>query len=73
MGCFKEDDVHHAVKRALELNAISFDAIRQLVHCRVEQRPARLNLAAFPYLPRASVGVTRAADYTALTSIRRAA
>jgi hypothetical protein len=74
MGCFCQDDVHQAVKRALELNAISFDAIKQLVLCRVEQRPARLNLAAFPYLPRATVGVTRAADYAALTSdARRAA
>jgi transposase len=74
MGCFTQDDVHHAVKRALELNAISFDAIKQLVLCRVEQRPARLNLAAFPYLPRATVGMTRAADYAALTSdARRAA
>jgi transposase len=74
MGCFTEDDLHHAVKQALGLHAISFDAIKQLVLCRVEKRPARLNLAAFPYLPRATVGVTRAADYTALTSdARRAA
>jgi transposase len=74
LSCFTQDDVHHAVKRALELNAISFDAIKQLALCRVEQRPARLNLAAFPYLPRATVGLTRAADYAALTSdTRRAA
>jgi transposase len=74
MGCFAQDDLHHAVKQALELNVISFDAIKQLVLCRVEQRPARLNLAAFPYLPRATVGVTRVADYAALTSdARRAA
>lgn len=74
MGFFTQEDVHHAVKQALGLNALSFDAIKQLVLCRAERRPARLDLSVFPYLPRPSVGVTRPADYAALTSqARRAA
>lgn len=74
MGVFSQDDVHHGVKQALGLGTIGFDAIKQLVLCRVEKRPARLDLSAYPYLPRASVGVTRAADYAVLTSsLRRAA
>jgi transposase len=74
MGFFALHDVHHAVKQALELNALSFDAIKQLVLGRVEKRPVRLDLSLFPYLPRPSVGVTRVADYAALTSqTRRAA
>ena len=33
---------------------------------RVEQRPARLDLAAYPHLPRPSVRMTAAGDYTVL-------
>ena len=74
MGHFALDDVHHGVKQALGLGTLGFDAIKQLVLCRVERRPPRLDLSAYPYLPRASVGVTRAADYAVLTSdLRRAA
>jgi transposase len=74
MGHFALDDVHHGVKQALGLGTTGFDAIKQLVLCRVERRPPRLDLSAYPYLPRASVGVTRAADYTVLTSeLRRVA
>ena len=68
LGVFTQSDVHEAVKQALSLGVISFDAIKQLVLCRVEKRPARLDLSVYPYLPRPSVGVTRAADYSALTS-----
>ena len=73
LGFFSESDVHEAVKQALSLGVISFDAIKQLVLCRVEKRPARLDLSIYPYLPRPSVGTTRAADYAALTSNERRA
>ena len=53
---------------ALRLGAISFDAVKHLVMCRVEGRPQRLDLQLYPYLPRVSVQKTSASDYMALTS-----
>ena len=41
---FGLDDVHAAVKHALRLGAIGFDAVKHLVLCRVEKRPPRLDL-----------------------------
>jgi len=43
-----------------------FDAVKHLILCQVERRPARLDLTAYPYLPKPNVGATRAADYAAL-------
>ena len=48
---FGLDDVHAAVKHALRLGAIGFDAVKHLVLCRVEKRPPRLDLDLYPYLP----------------------
>jgi transposase len=59
-------EVAAAIEHALELNAISFDAVRHLVLCRVERRPPRLDLANWPHLPLAAVRSTRAADYMSL-------
>ena len=64
--------VHHAVKDALRLGALSFDAVKHLLLCRIEGRPPRLDLELYPYLPRVSVKLTRAHDYMTLLS-RRAA
>ena len=47
---FGMDDVHAAVKHALRLGAIGFDAVKHLVLCRVEKRPPRLDLDVYPYL-----------------------
>jgi len=55
-----------AVGDAVHLGAIGFDAVRQIVLARVERRPARLDLTAYPYLPATDVRMTRAADYAAL-------
>ncbi len=66
MEAFDQDLVAHAVKDALRLGAPGFDAVKQLILCRIERRPPRLDLAAYPYLPKANVGATRAADYAAL-------
>jgi transposase len=66
METFDETLVADAVKDALKLGAPSFDAVKQLILCRIEKRPPRLDLAAYPYLPKAAVQATRAADYTAL-------
>lgn len=72
MEVFSEAIVANAALDAIRLNAIGFDAVKQLVIARVERRPARLDLSAYPYLPAPSVKTTSAADYAVLTS-RRAA
>jgi transposase len=59
-------DLHMAVKTALRMGAVGFDAIKHLVLCQVEKRPPRLDLDVYPYLPRAAVGTTSAASYMCL-------
>ena len=63
---FKLDDVHAAVREALRLGAIGFDAVKHLVLCRIERRPPKLDLVAYPYLPRVMVTATQAKAYMAL-------
>jgi hypothetical protein len=65
---FGLDDLHAAVKKALQLGAVSFDAVKHLVLCQVERRPPRLDLDVYPYLPRATVTTTSAASYMSLLS-----
>ena len=65
---FELDDLHAAVKAALRLGAVGFDAIKHLVLCRVEKRPPKLDLDVYPYLPRATVARTSAASYMCLVS-----
>jgi hypothetical protein len=48
MEVFPEALVAGAVTDAIHMGAIGFDAVKQLVVARVEQRPPRLNLAAYP-------------------------
>ena len=55
-----------AVTDSIRLGAISFDAVKQLALCRLERRPARLDLAAYPHLPKATVQTTAAGDYMTL-------
>jgi transposase len=59
-------EVGAAVRQALELRAIAFDAVKHLLLCTIEQRPPRLDLANYPHLPPAEVALTRAADYQVL-------
>lgn len=59
-------DLHAAVKQALHLGAISFDAVKHLVLCRAERRPPKLDLDIYPYLPRATVEKTSAKAYMRL-------
>ena len=63
---FELDALHGAVKDALRLGAIGYDAVKHLVLCRIEQRPPRLDLDVYPYLPRARVTTTVAASYMSL-------
>ena len=63
---FRLAHVSGAVRDALALGVIGFDAVKHLVLCRIEHRPPRLDLAQYPHLPAARVATTAAADYLAL-------
>ena len=63
---FRKEQVYEAVRDALRLGAISFDAVKHLVLCRMEGRPQRLDLELYPYLPRVAVTKTPGRDYMAL-------
>ena len=69
---FSQQEVHSALKDALRLGALSFDAVKHLVLCRLEGRPPRLDLELYPYLPRVRVNTTSARDYMPLLSGRAA-
>ncbi len=62
---FRLAHVSGAVRDALALGVIGFDAVKHLVLCRIEHRPPRLDLAQYPHLPAARVATTAAADYLA--------
>ena len=63
---FEMDDLQVAVKNALRMGAIGFDAVKHLVLCQVEQRPPKLDLDIYPYLPKANIGTTSADSYMSL-------
>ena len=65
---FALEIVSRAVEDALRLGTISFDAVRHLLLCRIEQRPPRLDMENWPHLPLARVRTTQAADYMVLLS-----
>jgi hypothetical protein len=66
METFRLEDVHAAVREALRLGAIGFDAVKHLVLCRLEHRPTKLDLTVYPYLPRVAVATTSAKAYLVL-------
>jgi transposase len=70
---FAPETVAAAVLEALRLRAISFDAVKELVLGRVEKRPARLDLTAYPHLPRPDVQATVPSDYRVLLMAEAAA
>jgi len=59
-------ELHGAVRDALRLGAIGYDAVKHLLLCRIDHRPPRLDLDVYPYLPRARVRTTSAASYLSL-------
>ena len=69
---FSQQEVHSALKDALRLGALSFDAVKHLVLCRLEGRPPRLDLELYPYLPRVKVSTTYTRDYMTLLAGRAA-
>ncbi|MDA1278297.1 MAG: IS21 family transposase [Verrucomicrobia bacterium] len=66
MENFHQHQVEQAVSEALRLGAISFDAVKMLLLARLENRPARLDLTFYPYLPSATVGTTDPRAYLGL-------
>ncbi len=62
---FPLGEVEAAVREALRVGAIGFDAIKHLL-CRIERRPPRLDLDVYPYLPKAHVETTSAKAYMSL-------
>jgi len=62
------DIVTGAVTHAIQIGAVGFDAIKLIALARIERRPARLDLAAYPHLPRTAVKTTSAADYAVLAA-----
>ena len=69
---FSMEEVQAAIRDAIRLGALSFDAVKHLVLCRLEGRPPRLDLELYPYLPRVRVGTTSAKEYMTLLSGRAA-
>ena len=65
---FPRAEVALAIDDALRMGTISFDAVKHLLLCRIERRPARLDLEHYPHLPAAQVATTAAADYLTLLS-----
>ena len=57
------DHVRGAIRDAVRLGAIGFDAVQHLVRCRLDHRPPHLDLAQYPHLPVPRVTTTAAADY----------
>ena len=70
METFSIEEVHQAVRDAIRLGALSFDAVKHLVLCSIEGRPPRLDLELYSYLPRVSVSTTSATDHMTLLSGR---
>jgi transposase len=69
---FDLNDVTAGIKQALSLGALSYDAVKHLVLCRIEDKPPRLNLDNYPHLPKAMVSATSATSYMELLSGGRA-
>jgi transposase len=65
-----KETVASAVTDAIRLGAVGFDAIKQILLAKIERRPPRLNLQAYPFLPVTDVRTTRAADYAGLAEVQ---
>jgi len=63
---FSLAEVTYAVRQAMQLGALSFDAVKHLLLCHIKRRPPRLDLDCYPHLPLAQVATTAATDYLSL-------
>ena len=70
---FPQQQVHDAVREALQLGALGFDSVKHLLLCRIERKAPRLglNLDLYPHLPQVRVQTTRSGDYLSLLPGRR--
>ena len=59
-------DAPEAIAKSMGLGTIGFDAVKHLLLCRIEHRPPKLDLADYPYLPRARVEITPVSAYMSL-------
>jgi hypothetical protein len=66
MEVFSLEEVEAAIKHAMKLGAIGFDAVKHLLLCIIERKPPRLDLDVYPYLPKAKVMTTKASAYSSL-------
>ena len=69
---YGQNVLHATIKDALQMGAISFDAIKHFVLCRVECKQPRLDLDLYPFLPRMNVVTTSAKSYMSLLTGRGA-
>jgi hypothetical protein len=69
---FRLEDVEAGILDAIARGAIGFDAVKHLMLCRIERRPARLDMTVYPYLPQATVATTSARTYMDLLTGRAA-
>ena len=70
---FSQQEVLAAIRVSLRLGALSFDAVKHPMLCRLEGRPPpRLNLELCPYPPRVRASTTSVRDYMTLLSWRAA-
>lgn len=70
METFALSDVQMAIKQALNIGTIGYDAVKHLTLCRVEKRPPNLNMEHYPFLPTATVATTNPASYMTLLEAR---
>ena len=66
MEDFHQHQVEQAVSEALRPGSINFDAVKILLLARLKNRPARLDLTFYPYLPAATVGTPDPRAYLGL-------
>jgi hypothetical protein len=69
---FGEAQTAQAIAKALDLGAISFDAVKHLALCAAQRQLPKLNLRHYPYLPQAKVACTDTRDYLSLLLARGA-
>jgi transposase len=63
---FNVSQVESALKQAFALGVYSFDAIKHLLLCALEARPAKLDLMRYPHLPNTTVASTETKAYLSL-------
>jgi len=65
---FEQSQAEWAMARALDMGAISCDAVKMIALARPRRRPPHLDLQLYPHLPRADVERTDPGAYMGLLS-----